>query len=293
MGHRPIALSAVLLLFLQVAAGAQDTTYEFRENYREGQQFNVLFSQSTEVRATLYAQGTQVSTFQSVEAAQDKGTIKVLSTVDGVPSAEQMVLDPSCGEFRQRTGQPPKQTYSAEAGKTVIIRRDPTGGVSAEVGGKSEPKLAVQLRNWLDRDSTLYPDHPVRVKEKWDLSKKLTHLVNMRHGEQVTAFCQLRSVKTVKGRDFAELHVTCAMIGTMYDIQVEDQAQGTAWVDLATGRVAKMDLSGDVHVSGNGTARLSDGRLIATSAVGDGKFEYHQLCVAAQAHAGAVASGAN
>jgi hypothetical protein len=278
---------------MQVAARAQDATYEFRENYREGQQFNVLFSENTQVKAMLYAQGTKVSTIESVEASQDKGVLKVLKTADGTPVAEQIALDPSCGQFVQRSGQSPKQTYTTYAGKSVTVRREPTGGVSAEVDGRSEPKLAVQLRNWLERDSTLYPDHPVHVKEKWDLSKKLAHLINTRHGEQITAFCQLRSVKTVKGRDFAELGISCGMIGTMYGLQVENQIEGSAWVDLATGRVAKMDLTGDMHVSGNGAVHLSDGRFIATSAVGDGKYEYHQLCVAAKVRSDTIASDGN
>ena len=278
---------------MQVSVRAQDATYEFRQNYRQGQQFTILFSQNTQVKATLYAQGTSVSTFESVEAVQDKGVLKVLKTSQGVPVVEQIVLDPSCGEFHQHSGQPPKQTYTPYAGKAVTVRRDPTGGVSAEVDGQSEPKLAVQLRNWLERDSTLYPDHPVRVKEKWDLSRKLAQLINTRHGEQITAFCQLRSVKAVKGRDFAELGITCAMIGTMNGLQVESQVEGSAWVDLATGRVAKMDLSGDVHVSGNGAVQLSDGRNIRTSAIGDGKYEYHQLCVAAKAPSDTIAPGGN
>ena len=286
-------MSAALVLLVQVAARAQDATYEFHQNYREGQQFNVLFSENTQVKATLYARGTSVGTLESVEAAQDKGVLKVLRTANGVPVAEQIVLDPSCGEFHQRSGQPPRQTYTTYAGKAVTVRRDAIGGVSAEVDGKSEPKLAVQLRNWLERDATLYPDHPVRLKEKWDLSKKLAQLLSTRHGEQIIAFCQLRNVRTVKGRDFAELGITCAMIGTLSGLQVENQVEGSAWIDLATGRVAKMDLSGDIHVSGNGTVHLSDGRVIPTSAIGDGKYEYHQLCVAAKAPGNTIASGAN
>lgn len=278
---------------MQVAARAQDATYEFHENYRDGQQFNVLFSENTQVKASLYARGTKVSTIESVEASQDKGVLKVLNTADGTPVAEQIVLDPSCGQFVQHSGQQPKQTYTTYAGKAVTVRREPTGGVSAEVDGRSEPKLAVQLRNWLERDSTLYPDHPVRVKEKWDLSKKLAHLINTRHGEQITAYCQLRGVKTIKGRDFAELGISCGMLGTMYGLQVENQIEGSAWVDLATGRVAKMDLSGNMHVSGNGVVHLRDGRIIPSSAIGDGTYEYHQLCVAAKAPADTVASDGN
>jgi len=236
--------------------------------------------------------GTMVNTVESVEASQDKGVMTVLETADGAPLAEQVVFDPSCGEFSQHSGQAPKQVYTQYAGKTMTIRREAGDGITVEVDGKDEPKFAARLRAWLDRDRNLYPDHAVRVKEKWDLSKNLAHVLNARHGEEITGFCRLDSVKTVKGREFAELGISCAMIGTMFGtMQIETAVEGSAWVDLATGRVAKMDLAGDVRVSGSGRARLRDGRVIPTSALGDGKFEYHELCVAAKPHKDAIASG--
>ena len=286
-----IAWSVLLLAASPCVLADDSATYEFREKYREGQQFNVLFSQSMQLKARLYASGTLVSTLESVEAAQDKGQMTVLKIADGAPVAEQIVLDPSCGEFSQRSGQAPKQVYSRYAGKTVTVRRDGSGGVAVDVEGDNDPRLASQLRGWLERDSNLYPDHPVRLKEKWDLSKKLAQVLNARHGEQVSGFCRLQSVKSIKGREFAELRISAAMMGTVFGtMQVQTQAEGSAWVDLATGRVAKMDLAGDVSVSGLGGVRLRDGRYIRTSAVGDGKFEYHELCVAAKSQKDAIAS---
>lgn len=286
--RRPGLVPVILLLLLPHApARAQSRTYEFRQNYREGQEFNILFSQSVEVKAKLYAHGTAVENFESVDAVQEKGVLKVLRTSEGVPMAEEVTLDPSCGEFHQQTGRPPTQTITSIAGKKVSVQRDPTGGIYVEVNGNRDPKLATQLHDWLDRDVNLYPDHPVRVREKWDLSRKFAHVVNAARNQELVAFCQLQSVKNMKGREFAELHVSCAMTGTlMGSMQTETQVEGTAWVDLATGRVAKLDLAGDVHVSGT-TAVTLDRQPTSANAIGDGKFEYHQLCVATHQHKGA------
>lgn len=283
--RRPRLVPFILLLLLTHArAGAQARTYEFRQNYREGQEFNILFSQSVQVKAKLYAHGSAVQTFESVDAIQEKGLLKVRRTVEGVPVSEEVVLDPSCGEFHQQTGRPPTQTYTINAGKKVTVERDPTGNIYVEVNGNRDPKLAAQLHDWLDRDVNLYPDRPVHVHEKWDLSRKFGRVVNASRNQELVAFCQLKSVKNLKGREFAELQVSCAMTASLAgSMQTESQVEGIAWVDLATGRVAKLDLSGDVHVTGTSVVSL-DGRPTTATAIGDGKFEYHQLCVATHLH---------
>lgn len=274
------AVLAIFFLLVPPALAGEGKAYEFRQNYRDGQEFNILFSQSVQVKAKLYAHGSVVQTFESVDATQDKGVLKVVHTVDGIPAVEEVTLDPSCGEFHQQTGQPPRQSFTTMAGKKVTVEREPTGDIYVHVNGSRDSKLAAQLHNWLDRDTNLYPDRPVHVRDKWDLSRKFGRVINATRGQEVTAFCQLRSVKSVKGREFAELLVSCAMTGTlMGSMQTDTQMEGTAWVDLATGRVAKLDVAGDVHVAGTMTVNLS-GSNTPAKAIGDGKFEYHQLCVA-------------
>ena len=290
--NRFIAFTAtVVVLSCLSSAAADEQTYEFKQNYRAGQEFNVLFSQSTQIKGKYYAQGQCVDTFQSVDADQEKGKLTILQTADGEPTAETIALDPACGRFTQQSGEKPKQTNTRFAGKSITVRRDPTGAILCEVDGQQDFKLGQELRGWLDRDSSLYPDHPVRIKEKWDLSKKLAEKLHIGKDQQLLAFCQLKSVRTLKGRQFAELAISSAGMWSMERngmvIHIETQMEGTAWVDLATGRVAKADLAGDVHASGGG-----DRGAVHVSAVGEGRMEYHQLCVAAKHRADdAFASG--
>ena len=281
MRARAAVLFVLLALVLAPGArGAEGKAYEFRQNYRDGQEFNILFSQSVQVKAKLHAHGTVVQTFESVDATQDKGVLKVMHTADGVPTVEEVTLDPSCGEFHQQTGQPPRQSFTTMAGKKVTVQREPTGDIYVEVNGSRDSKLSSQLHNWLDRDANLYPDRPVRVKDKWDLSRKFGRVLNATRGQEITAFCQLRSVTSVKGREFAELVVSCAMTGTlMGSMQTQTQMEGKAWVDLATGRVAKLDMAGEVSVSGTMVVNLA-GSNTPANVIGSGRFEYHQLCVA-------------
>jgi hypothetical protein len=286
---RMAVLSILLALAPPAWGGAEGKAYDFRQVYRDGQEFNILFSQSLQVKAKLYAHGTVVQTLELVDATQDKGLLKVLQTADGVPSVEEVTLDPSCGEFHQQTGQPPRQSFTTMAGKKVTVQREPTGDIYVEVNGSRDAKLASQLHNWLDRDANLYPGRPVRLHDKWDLSRKFGRVVNATRGQDVTAFCQLKAVKNVKGREFAELLVSCAMTGTlMGSMQTETQMEGTAWVDLATGRVAKLDVAGDLRVTGTMVVNLS-GKTTSANVIGDGRFEYHQLCFATK-HKDAIGS---
>jgi len=57
--------------------------------------------------------------------------------------------------------------------------------------------------------------------------------------------------------------------------------EGTASVDLASGRIVRADVAGDVHASGSGDFTTRDGRVVNVSALGDGRVEVHQLCVPA------------
>ena len=116
-------------------------------------------------------------------------------------------------------------------------------------------------------------------------------VLNLGKDQTVFAFARLDAVQTLKGRPFAKVHVTCARQGTLRNhpgLHLEIQMEGAAWVDLGTGRVAKVDLGGevigtvdvDVNVTGGGSAHLGG--------VVDGKIEYHQLCIAAKSRGGAA-----
>lgn len=290
--NRRNVFAAVLSLMLCGQVRADQPTYEFKQDYRDGQQFNVLFSQNMDVSCRASYRGRYITTYRIVDAMQEKGLLTIVQTNGGSPVAERIDFDPAGGHFSQRTGEPPKQEYTKFAGKTVIVRRDHNGFVTCEVNGDEDPHLARSLKHWLERDEEIYPDHPVRVNEKWDLTAKLMQTVHIADDQQGLAFGRLLAVKTIKGRQFAQLLTSIGMVGndrSNKSLHLEIQMEGTAWVDLATGRIAKLDLAGDVRTTGTIPVPLRNGQVVSVDANGSGKVEYHQLCIAAKTHKSAVA----
>ena len=172
----------------------------------------------------------------------------------------------------------------------TLIRRSRSGVALTDFSGASDKKIARQFQAWLDRDTDFYPDHPVRLKEKWEVSKKLKKNLPFASEQQILAFCQLKKVKTIHGRQIAEIGVSVALMGTANQIvHVEVNLEGTAHVDLASGRVTRMDLSGDVQATGTGNINARDGKNVKATASGDGRMEFHQLCIPAPAPAAAPA----
>ena len=269
------------------ASAADPAVVEFKQNYHEGDRFDVLFSQNLEITYRGIYNGRVYNTIKRVEAGQDKGLLTILETHDGVPSAERIDLDPASGEFTQHTGHAPRQINTRLAGKSVIVRRDPDGGrIACEVDGLDDPSVARILHNWLDRDTMIYPPHPVRLKEKWDLSQKLARAMRLAEDQQVFAFCKLVAVENRNGRQYAKLLLSSGFVGTDLrypSVHLEAQLEGPAWVELATGRIAKMDLTGEMHASGTIPVQVN-GRMYEVNAEGTGKAEWHQICFAARSH---------
>lgn len=152
--------------------------------------------------------------------------------------------------------------------------------------GVEAPRATPDLSVWLSPDTEVYPNVPVRIGQKWDLSKKAGYLRVLDQDQSVVSFGMLKSVKMIHGRPFAEVTVSVAMEGTFRrqrGLHLEIQAEGPALVDLQSGRIAKMDLTGDVQCTGavdvpikgtGGTAHLNVN--------GGGSIEFHQMSIAAK-----------
>lgn len=281
--NRPIALVGIVVLLLSgFSRGADEPTYEFRQNYHDGQSFKVLFSESVQLDLQRIYRGQVVDKLRIVDAIQQKGIVRVLETLEGVPVSQRIEVDRSSGEFFQATGQPASQEYTKLAGKTIQVERGAGGSTLYKIDGDDASQRAPGLSAWLSRDTEIYPDHPVRLKERWDLSKKVGYLRAIDGDETVAAFGTLKSIKTLHDRPFAEVIVSIAVEGPLRKqkaIHLEVQLEGPALVDLVTGRIAKMDLTGEVHCAGAGDVALQNGGSAQLNFAGGGSIEYHQISV--------------
>src|SRR5205807_7476887 len=159
-----------------------------------------------------------VERIRTTDAGQTKARFTVLEVRDGKPVSERVTFDRSSGSVVQHSGDVPRQVASKLAGKTVTVTQEPFGGIRCDVDGVDDPKTTRMLRQWFDRDTDYYPDHPVRVKEKWDLSKRIAQQVKVSADQQIVCVCRLVAVKDVNGRQTAVLSISAGIMGTMEHI---------------------------------------------------------------------------
>jgi hypothetical protein len=276
-------IASCFLLFPGAVLGADEQTYDFQQHYLDGQSYTVLFTQQTQIDVQHLYRGQVLDQMKLVDAVQQKGLITVIETQGGVPMTQRIEVDKSSGEFFQMTGQRASQEYGKYAGKTIRTERGASGTLYT-IDGEQVPGVTSDLAVWLSRDTTIYPDHPVRLKEKWDLSKKFGYIRGF-DDQSVVAFGMLKSIKTIHGRPFAEVIVSAAMEGSFHrqeGLRLEMQLEGPALVDLKSGRIAKMDLTGEVRCAGAADVTLKNGGNVQIGATGGGTLEFHQLSIAAK-----------
>jgi hypothetical protein len=272
------------ILLLCTRASADEATYEFKRHYREGQAYNVLFNENFEMVFEDNYQGRSLGHAKLVDSLQDKGRLTIEKTEDGYPVVEKIEIDKASGEFSQFSGENPKQENDKLAGKTVTVERGANGHVSCEVDGVQNPKFALILKTWLNRDEEIYPDHPVKLSDRWELSRKIGHMIDLADDQEVNAFGTLKTIRISKGRPFAEVGISYAMVGSFRehkDLHFEMQMEGSAWVDLSTGRIATLDLAGEIHANGTIDVQTRGGAA-KINANGTGPIEFHQRSIAAK-----------
>jgi len=283
---RSIVFSALIVASVACASfAAEQQTYTFRQRYIEGQSYNCLYSSNVNIDFERSYRGTVIDRARLADALQQKGLITILQTADGIPISQRIAVDKSSGEFYQFSGQVPSQEYVKLAGKTVDVTRQPGDFTTFKIDGYDDPRARSELTMWLGRDDDLYPNHPVKLKEKWDLSRSMGHAFLLGDDQQTIAFGKLVAVQTIYGRPFGQVMVSMAVVGTLRkakNIHMELQAEGTAMVDLQSGRVARMDLKGEVEASGPVQVGLVGGGTATVNSVGTGKIEVHEISVAVQ-----------
>jgi hypothetical protein len=256
-----------------VAASKQK--YTFKRNYSTNERFQYLLSTSTQFDFKYIALGDVVDHLSQDSSSQVKGLLTILETQSGVPIVERFAFDDGCGEVSRRSGQAPKMVKAKYAGKLVTMKLQ-RGQVAHDLDGPADQRVNRMFSSLSDSDTDYYPPKPVSIGETWDIGQKMQQRMIAATGiePQVSAFCKLKSVKLVDGKTIAELALS---VGMMVNINhLEMQLEGIGQMDLDSGRIMQLDLSGAVTASGGRNVRTKSGRIVRVNAVGDGKMEYHQ-----------------
>jgi hypothetical protein len=272
MGTKGVSV-VLLSLFCCVAASsaaAPSQKYTLKYTPRVGDR--VAYEQSLDLTLSYTAAGeaNNRSITRSVkvhgQVAVDSEEVVQLGN-DGTPTAKRVAFGGDSWSTTQTNDRPPQRTRLLYAGRTVNFRVGADGNVEQDFGvrpGKNELRF---LREVMRGRSAALPDHPVAVGERWQANDALRAIMDLKPDDPVSTFYTLKSVRTVDGRQVAEIAVSAGVIRSNgRGFNEEMSLEGTNVVDVATGVTVRSDLVGEttvtvpprgrVHFSGSGKVEI-------------------------------------
>jgi hypothetical protein len=267
--RRVILLAAVLVASLCSAAGA-DEKYLIHEKVHEGDKLLVEMTNNGHFKTISTASGQSITNEQHVKQFL-KATMTILTVKDGSATAARVEVDPSSYDIDKEGEQPEEKTSCWYAGKTVTLRRAPDEKVSNDAKGHLPESREIDQQNLndlLSPDQDMFSDQPVAVGDSWEVSDKLSKHSDLNDGDKLLAHCKLDWVKTINGKQMAELTCVCGLIRyEEHNVEEDDEYTSVMLVDVAAGQIVKAD--------NQGTVKFSTPLDEATQVTGDGEFSGH------------------
>jgi hypothetical protein len=245
-------------MFMALVVGAlclqarADDKYLIHEKVRAGDIIPVEMTNEGNFKTTTTQDNVQASSAQNVKQYM-KATLTVLTVKDGSATSASVFVDPSSYDIEEEDGHEEQKTSCWYAGKTVVLTRAADESVSNDAKGRLPPSRKVDLENLnelLSPDQDMFSDQPVSVGDSWDVSDKLSKHSDLNAGDMLRADCRLDWVKTINGKQMAQLTCVCGII-RYRELSVEEDDEYTCvmLVDVAAGQIVKADNKGTISQS--------------------------------------------
>ncbi len=239
-------MRAILTLFIILAicgSALADEKYTLHENLHVGQKIPFAIIYNCKVKSTATANSNQTTT--DTNSGQSwKVTLTVQAVKDGSDTRAQAYIDPESFDTTNDAGQETK-TLCPFAGKTITLERHPDETFTNDFQGSVSSDDTSMLNNFLTPDADFYPDQPVAVGDIWDDSAKLTKHLPLGPKDQLMSQCRLDWVKTINGKQMAQISNSVAIVLHEDGNVEEDMIYSTTnLVDIAAGMIVKCDEKG-------------------------------------------------
>lgn len=211
------------------------------------------FSQTRDSRTDAKATSNGVTQpFTTVNRTTRSGRTEVLSVKDGKPTAMRITFDGNCADSMEMVGQPKQERPFGLAGRTITIKQEADGTVSDDLQGQIDPAARNEAHGMLSMSEALYPSAPVAIGQEWQANPQALAREMELPGPNDRAGMTLKllSIKTMEGRQVAEVKVSTAITTEQNGLQTQMVAQGTSLIDLQTGRQNNIDLNGTLKLFG-------------------------------------------
>jgi hypothetical protein len=237
------------------------------ENLHVGQKTPCAIAYDFKVKSTATTNGN--ATVTDTQTTDNwKLTLTTLAEKDGSSTQTRAEVDPASFDTTKIAGADAKKTPCPFAGKSIVLTRGTDESFSNDFPGTASDDDTNILNSFLTPDEDLFPDKPVTVGQTWDNSDKMSKHTSLGARDQLLSKCRLDWVKTIDGKQMAQIS---SSVGIIYHEQgnVEEDVQyaATLLVDVAAGMIVKCDQKGSSTYSTPPTE--------ATQVSGGTEFTFH------------------
>jgi hypothetical protein len=218
-----------------------DDKYTLHENLHIGQKVPVAMVYDLKIKSITTMGG--VATPTDVTTHLDwKMTMTVLDVKDGSAMKLRVEMDPVSTDVNTTAGQAPVKASCPFGGKSIVITRNADESFTNDYSGNADDNDVNLLNNLISPDEDYYPDHPVAVGDVWDVSAKMSKHSQLGPKDQLMCQCRLDWVKTINGKQMAQISNSVAIVYQEAGHVEEDfESTGTTLVDMGTQMIVKGD----------------------------------------------------
>lgn len=197
-----------------------------------------------------------------------KLTLTVLEVKDGSAVESRADVDPHSFDKTKTGGGDETKAACPFAGAAITLTRHADESLANDFPGKASDDDVSLLNNFITPDEQWYPDKPVAIGDTWDDSAKVSKYVTMGPRDQLTSHSRLDWVKTVDGKQMAQI-TNSATITYHEDGNVEEDIKFTVTqlVDVASGVTVKCDEQG--------SSQYTTPKTEPTQVTGGTEFTFH------------------
>jgi hypothetical protein len=254
-----------------------DENYTFHENLHVNQTVPVVMNYDCKTKLTTTTNGSSEVT-DSTDAHHWKLKLTILQQKDGSDTRCKAEIDPSSFDATKNAGADEKKTVCPFAGKPITLTRLADESFINDFSGHASSDDTNLLNNFLCPDEDFYPDKPVAVGDVWDNSDKLSKHSTLGPKDQLLSQCRLDWVKTIDGKQMAQISNSLAIVYQEKG-NLEEDWEGSAilLVDMSTQMIVKADQTG--------SSKFITPASEATQVTGGTEFTYHEQVLPTNSYA--------
>jgi hypothetical protein len=232
------------------SASALGEEVTFRQVFAAGDK--IVFKQSVNSQSNIIAtaNGQVLQQMKQDQSQLQSGTMTVDEvSADGKVTKATFVFGADCAMTMD--GPMGKQSQpSSVAGKTITVTQK-ANSKELEFNPEVDQAGAMEITQMFRNDGSMMPAKPVAVGDEWKINAdEMKNMIPPGANAEAGGSGKLLSVKTVNGRQVAEVEMKMSIVGDMGGMKMDTRIGGKGLVDVQTSRPVDVSLSGPMTVSG-------------------------------------------